>query len=48
MQRGGVMDLCGGDREEGKDVGEGARAIDPLLQLITLFSRSALTETRSV
>ncbi|XP_071061794.1 ryanodine receptor 2 isoform X1 [Pseudochaenichthys georgianus] len=45
LARGGVMDLCGGDREEGKDVGEGARAIDPLLQLITLFSRSALTET---
>ncbi|XP_040906318.1 ryanodine receptor 2 [Toxotes jaculatrix] len=32
-----------GGREE-KDVEEGAKPIDPLLQLITLFSRSALTE----
>ncbi|KAK5854224.1 hypothetical protein PBY51_015313 [Eleginops maclovinus] len=48
LARGGVMDLCGGDREEGKDVGEGAKAIDPLLQLITLFSRSALTETSNL
>uniref|UniRef100_A0A3B4UXI4 Ryanodine receptor 2-like n=1 Tax=Seriola dumerili TaxID=41447 RepID=A0A3B4UXI4_SERDU len=40
--------LCGGDRGEEKDVGEGAKPIDPLLQLITLFSRSALTERRCV
>uniref|UniRef100_A0A3Q2ZUA4 Ryanodine receptor 2b (cardiac) n=1 Tax=Kryptolebias marmoratus TaxID=37003 RepID=A0A3Q2ZUA4_KRYMA len=31
-----------------KDVEEGAKPIDPLLQLITLFSRSALTESRLV
>uniref|UniRef100_A0A3Q3G5A2 Ryanodine receptor 2b (cardiac) n=1 Tax=Labrus bergylta TaxID=56723 RepID=A0A3Q3G5A2_9LABR len=41
-----VTELCGGDREEEKDVGDGAKPIDPLLQLITLFSRSALTERR--
>uniref|UniRef100_A0A3P8S6G8 Ryanodine receptor 2 n=1 Tax=Amphiprion percula TaxID=161767 RepID=A0A3P8S6G8_AMPPE len=29
-----------------KDMEEGAKPIDPLLQLITLFSRSALTESR--
>uniref|UniRef100_A0AAQ5XBZ1 Ryanodine receptor 2b (cardiac) n=1 Tax=Amphiprion ocellaris TaxID=80972 RepID=A0AAQ5XBZ1_AMPOC len=34
-----------GSREE-KDMEEGAKPIDPLLQLITLFSRSALTESR--
>ncbi|XP_059214929.1 ryanodine receptor 2 [Centropristis striata] len=44
LASGGVMELCGGDREEEKDVEEGTKAIDPLLQLITLFSRSALTE----
>lgn len=31
-----------------KDEGEGAKAIDPLLQLITFFSRSALTDSRCV
>uniref|UniRef100_A0A3Q3G895 Ryanodine receptor 2b (cardiac) n=1 Tax=Labrus bergylta TaxID=56723 RepID=A0A3Q3G895_9LABR len=41
-----AVKLCGGDREEEKDVGDGAKPIDPLLQLITLFSRSALTERR--
>ncbi|CAB1444212.1 unnamed protein product, partial [Pleuronectes platessa] len=40
----GVMELCGGDRGEERDVEEGAKPIDPLLQLITLFSRSALME----
>ncbi|XP_070696712.1 ryanodine receptor 2 [Pempheris klunzingeri] len=40
----GAMELCGGDREEEKDVEDSAKPIDPLLQLITLFSRSALTE----
>ncbi|XP_071766090.2 ryanodine receptor 2-like [Centroberyx gerrardi] len=40
-----VEDLAvSGGREEEKDVEEGAKPIDPLLQLITLFSRSALTE----
>ncbi|XP_041645474.1 ryanodine receptor 2 [Cheilinus undulatus] len=42
--RGGVMELCGGETEEEKDVEDSAKPIDPLLQLITLFSRSALTE----
>ncbi|XP_062257090.1 ryanodine receptor 2 [Platichthys flesus] len=40
----GVMELCGGDRGEERNVEEGAKPIDPLLQLITLFSRSALME----
>lgn len=39
------MERCGGEGEEEKD---GAKPIDPLLQLITLFSRSALTERRCV
>ncbi|KAE8280778.1 Ryanodine receptor 2 [Larimichthys crocea] len=43
-KRGGVMELCGGDRGEEKDEQDNAKPIDPLLQLITLFSRSALTE----
>uniref|UniRef100_A0A3Q3G4E5 Ryanodine receptor 2b (cardiac) n=1 Tax=Labrus bergylta TaxID=56723 RepID=A0A3Q3G4E5_9LABR len=34
--------------EDLADVGDGAKPIDPLLQLITLFSRSALTERRCV
>ncbi|XP_061600533.1 ryanodine receptor 2 isoform X1 [Cololabis saira] len=42
----GVMTLCEGDKREMKDVEDGAKSIDPLLQLITLFSRSALTESR--
>lgn len=42
------MELCEGDSEGEKDVADGAKAIDPLLQLITLFSRSALTERRCV
>ncbi|XP_068576132.1 ryanodine receptor 2 isoform X5 [Cebidichthys violaceus] len=44
LARGGVMELCGGDREEKNNVEEGAKPIDPLLQLITHFSRSALME----
>uniref|UniRef100_A0A3B3YY67 Ryanodine receptor 2b (cardiac) n=1 Tax=Poecilia mexicana TaxID=48701 RepID=A0A3B3YY67_9TELE len=40
-----VEDLAKG---EVKEVEEGAKAIDPLLQLIMLFSRSALTESRCV
>ena len=46
LQKGREMELCGGDREEEKDVEDGAKPIDPLLQLITLFSRSTLTERR--
>lgn len=42
------MELYVGGRGEEKDVKEGAKPIDPLLQLITLFSRSALTESRCV
>ncbi|TKS85783.1 Ryanodine receptor 2 [Collichthys lucidus] len=42
--RGGVMELSGGDRGEEKDEQDNGKPIDPLLQLITLFSRSALTE----
>ncbi|KAM4591284.1 ryanodine receptor 2 isoform 1-T1 [Odontesthes bonariensis] len=45
LAKGGVMKPCEGDKGEGKDVEEGAKPIDPLLQLITLFSRSALTES---
>ncbi|XP_047459189.1 ryanodine receptor 2 isoform X2 [Mugil cephalus] len=45
LAKGGVMELCGGDKDEEKDVEVGPSAIDPLLQLITLFSRSALTES---
>lgn len=44
LQKGGVMKLCEGDRQEEKEVEDSAKPIDPLLQLITLFSRSALTE----
>ncbi|XP_070398109.1 ryanodine receptor 2 isoform X1 [Nothobranchius furzeri] len=45
LAKGGVIKLCGGNKGEVKDVGEGAKPIDPLLQLIRLFSRSALTES---
>ncbi|XP_039477547.1 ryanodine receptor 2 [Oreochromis aureus] len=41
----GVMEPYVGGRGEEKDVKEGAKPIDPLLQLITLFSRNALTES---
>ncbi|KAM7408499.1 hypothetical protein PAMA_002295 [Pampus argenteus] len=44
LAKGGMMELYRGNREEERDVNEGAKPIDPLLQLITLFSRSALTE----
>ncbi|XP_051233720.1 ryanodine receptor 2 [Dicentrarchus labrax] len=44
LAKGGVMEVCGGDKEEENDVEDGAKPIDPLLQLITLFGRSALTE----
>lgn len=42
------MELCEGGREEENDMGDGIKPIDPLLQLITLFSRTALTEKRYV
>ncbi|XP_069548702.1 ryanodine receptor 2 [Brachyistius frenatus] len=45
LAKSGVMEPCGGDKGEEKNVEEGAKPIDPLLQLITLFSRSALTES---
>lgn len=48
LQTGGVTELCGGDREEKKNVEERAKPIDPLLQLITHFSRSAQVERRCV
>lgn len=40
--------MRGGDQDEEKDLEEGAKPIDPFLQLITFFSRSALTEGRCV
>lgn len=42
------MGLCGGERVEENDRVDGIRAIDPLLQLITLFGQTALMESRSV
>ncbi|XP_041866038.1 ryanodine receptor 2 isoform X2 [Melanotaenia boesemani] len=45
LARGGMMNQCEGDKGDVKDVEEGAKPIDPLLQLITLFSRNALTES---
>ncbi|XP_028278418.1 ryanodine receptor 2 [Parambassis ranga] len=44
LAQGGVTELCGSNKWEG-DVDEDAKPIDPLLQLIALFSRSALTES---
>ena len=59
LQRRGVMKHCGAsseEEEEDEEVDEGeekgvelcAQPIDPLRQLITLFSQSALTEGRCV
>lgn len=48
LQKGRVMELCGDGRGKEKDAEKGAEAIDPLLQLITFFSRSSLTERRCV
>ncbi|TWW78271.1 Ryanodine receptor 2 [Takifugu flavidus] len=42
-----AMELCGGGREE-DDRGDGAKAIDPLLQLITLFGQTALMDRRQL
>ncbi|KAM8858469.1 ryanodine receptor 2 isoform 4-T8 [Spinachia spinachia] len=44
LATGGVTELCGGDRGDKEKVGERAKPIDPLLQLITHFSRSAQVE----
>ncbi|KAF6736299.1 Ryanodine receptor 2 [Oryzias melastigma] len=46
LAKGGAMEACEGDRGKIKDREEGARPIDSLLQLITLFSRSALMNSR--
>lgn len=43
-----MMELCAVNREEENDLEDGIKPIDPLLQLITLFSQSALTERRCV
>ncbi|XP_053730272.1 ryanodine receptor 2 [Synchiropus splendidus] len=40
----GTLELCSNDSEAEKRVGEAAKHIDPLLQLITLFSQCALTD----
>ncbi|XP_078788602.1 ryanodine receptor 2 isoform X2 [Oryzias latipes] len=46
LAKGGATKRCEGDRGKIKDREEGARPIDSLLQLITLFSRSALMDSR--
>lgn len=43
-----AVGLCGGERVEENDRVDGIRAIDPLLQLITLFGQTALMESRCV
>lgn len=48
LQEESVGDLCVINREDGNDGEHVIKPIDPLLQLITLFSRSALMETRCV
>lgn len=48
LQNKGMMELCAVNKEEENDLEDGIKPIDPLLQLITLFSRSALTERRCV
>lgn len=40
------LGLCGGERVEENDRVDGIKAIDPLLQLITLFGQTALMESR--
>ncbi|XP_015230090.1 PREDICTED: ryanodine receptor 2-like [Cyprinodon variegatus] len=45
LAKGQVINHWKGDKEEVKEVVERAQAIDPLLQLIMFFSRSALTES---
>lgn len=42
------LGLCGGERVEENDRVDGIKAIDPLLQLITLFGQTALMESRCV
>lgn len=46
LQDRGTGDLCAVNREDDDDSEDGIKPIDPLLQLITLFSRSALMERR--
>lgn len=46
LQDRGTGDLCAVNREDDNDSEDGIKPIDPLLQLITLFSRSALMERR--
>lgn len=42
------MELCRSNREEDNNTEDCIKPIDPLLQLITLFSRTALTDRRCV
>lgn len=42
------MELCRSNRGEDNDTEDCIKPIDPLLQLITLFSRTALTDRRCV
>lgn len=46
LQDGGMGDLCAVNVQDDNDSEDIIKPIDPLLQLITLFSRSALMETR--
>lgn len=48
LQDGGTGDLCALNREDGNGGEDAIKPIDPLLQLITLFSQSALMERRFV
>lgn len=48
QQTGVLIGLCGGERVEENDTIDGIKAIDPLLQLITLFGQTALMESRCV
>ncbi|XP_029031557.1 ryanodine receptor 2 isoform X4 [Betta splendens] len=44
LAKGRMMELRGDGRGKEKDAEKGAKPIDPLMQLITFFSRSSLTE----
>lgn len=48
LQTPGELRLRPDDREHPQAAGEGTKPTDPLLQLITLFSRSAVMECRCV
>lgn len=43
-----TMGLRGGERADESDTVDGIKAIDPLLQLITLFGQTALMESRCI